>query len=296
MSVLDSHVVTLENNPSLSGMAEILPDVVFSTPVYGHPLKMQIIAPWRDRQKETKPPRRPAIVFVQGSGWKFPNVYFEIPQLSWYAKELGYVVATVTHRSCMDGWFPFPAYLQDVKTAIRFLRAHADEYGIDPERIGIWGTSSGGNTALLAGATGDEERYRTWEWDHYSDKVRAVVECFGPTDLEDMLVGRYDPNEDRPGGLFYQLLGGRLSDRMETLREMSPVNHIRPDGSCPPCLLLHGDADPVVPYRQGELMLKKLLENGVEANMVRIHGGVHEHSFWSEAVHRQIAQFWKAHL
>lgn len=287
-------ILTIENNPSLEGMAEIIPDMVFSTPVEGYPLKMQIISPWRSGA-ETEPPRRPAIVFVQGSGWKFPNVYYEIPQLSWYAKELGYVVATVTHRNCLDG-FPFPAYLQDAKTAIRFLRAHAEQYGIDPERIGIWGTSSGGNTALLAAATGDDPRYRTWEWDHESDKVKAVVECFGPTDLADLMDGLYNPDDDRPGGWYYELLGGSTGEKADVMREMSPIHHVRPDGSFPPALLLHGDADPLVPYRQAEMMLDALVKNNVEASLVRIRGGVHEHSFWSREVHRIIAAFWKEHL
>jgi len=289
----ERNIIEIENNPSLEGMALVIPDVVFSTPVEGHPLKMQVIMPWPGSEKSKK---RPTIVFVQGSGWKFPDVYYELPQLAWYAKELGYVIATVTHRNCLDG-FPFPAYLQDVKTAIRFLRAHADQFGVDTDRIGIWGTSSGGNTALLIGGTGDDLRYRTWEWDHYSDKVKAVVECFGPTDMEDLFEeSRYNPADDQPGGWYYELLGGPVRERSEVMREMSPIHHVRNDGTYPPTLLLHGDADPLVPYRQAEIMLDKLLENDVEASLVRIRGGVHEHSFWSREVHQIIADFWRKHL
>ena len=288
------YVTTVENNPSLQGLAQVIPDVVFSTPEPGLSLTMQLIVPWEVTSGQSSA-AHPTIVFVQGSAWQHPNVYYELPQLSRYAQQ-GYVVATVTHRNCMDGWHPFPAFLQDVKTAIRYLRAHAEQYGIDPERIGIWGTSSGGNAALLVGVTGDDPRYRTWEWDGASDRVQAVVECFGPTDLEEMLEGRYDPQEDRPGGLFYQLLGGRWADKMDILHQMSPVQQIVPGKSYPPCLILHGDADPLVPYRQGEKMLEKLMENGVDVRMVKIHGGVHEHNFWSAAVHEEIAEFWRSHL
>lgn len=285
-------IIEIENNPALEGMAKVVPDVVFSTPVEGLDLKMQIIMPWFTEGEQPK--KRPTIVFVQGSAWKFPNVYNEIPQLSWFAREFGYVVATVTHRNCLEG-HPFPAFLQDVKTAIRFLRAHADEYGVDTDRIGIWGTSSGGNTALLVGGTGDDLRYRTAEWDQYSDKVKCVVECFGPTDIDDLTKPfRQYPDADKPGTLFYCLLGGRMAENMDVANEMSPVNHV--DSNYPPTLILHGDADPVVPYRQGEMMLDKLLENDVEASLVRVRGAIHEGNFWSRKLLQIVADFWQSHL
>lgn len=285
-------IIEIENNPTLEGMAKVVPDVVFSTPVEGLDLKMQIIMPWH---KEGELPKKcPTIVFVQGSAWKFPNVYTEIPQLSWFAREFGYVVATVTHRSCLDG-HAFPGFLQDVKTAIRFLRAHADEYGVDVDRIGIWGTSSGGNTALLVGGTPDDPRYRTSEWAEFSDKVKCVVECFGPSDINHLL-GRfpYNPDADKPGTWYHNLFGGRMADRRDVMAEMSPVNHV--DGNYPPSLLLHGDADPVVPYSEAEMMLDKLLENDIEASLIRVRGAIHEGNFWSNQLLQMVADFLKSHL
>ena len=85
------------------------------------------LRPWEEEA------RWPLVVFVQGSAWRTPDRGYEIPQLSHLAQQ-GYVVATVCHRDSTQG-NPFPAYLQDVKTAIRFLRAHAEEYGIDPEHV-----------------------------------------------------------------------------------------------------------------------------------------------------------------
>ena len=153
-------IKTLKNNPKLEGMALFIPDVVFSTAT-GVELKMQLMIPWNDDTTQPEIPRRPLIVFLQGSGWTFPNVNYQIPQLCEYAR-MGYVVATITHRSIKDG-YPAPAFLQDAKTAIRFLRKNADVYGIDPNRICFWGTSSGGNTALLVTMTGDDPRYKTKE-------------------------------------------------------------------------------------------------------------------------------------
>ena len=166
-------ILHLPINPTLQGLARTRWDVIYSTAT-GTPLKAVLITPWNEAIKN-----RPAIVFVQGSGWGFPDVNFEIPQLSELA-QAGYVVMTVTHRNRYDG-HPFPAFLQDVKCAIRFLRAHADQYGVDPQRIGIYGTSSGGNTALLVAMTGDDPRYKTEEYQEYSDSVCCMVECFGPT-------------------------------------------------------------------------------------------------------------------
>jgi acetyl esterase/lipase len=103
-------VKVVKNNPTLKGMAAVLPDVVFST-VQGIELKIQIIQPWKV-DSATEQPKYPLIVFVQGSAWTFPNVYFEIPQLAQFARE-GYVVATLTHRNCLEG-HPFPAFLEDV--------------------------------------------------------------------------------------------------------------------------------------------------------------------------------------
>lgn len=94
-----------------------------------------------ERACEAAPPKRPLIVFVQGSGFTHPWIYPEIPQLARYAQH-GYVVAAVTHRSCLEG-HPFPAYLQDVKTAIRFLRRHAEETASMP-------TGSGSGARLRA--------------------------------------------------------------------------------------------------------------------------------------------------
>lgn len=283
------NIKTIQYNPSLEGMAEIIPDVTYSTAT-GKELKLSLIVPWRDRENETEIPRYPLIVFVQGSAWTFPNIYYEIPQLSEYARK-GYVVATVTHRNCLEG-NPFPAYLQDVKTAIRFLRKNADEYGIDTNRVGIWGTSSGGNTALLVGLTHDEPKYETEEYVGFTDEVKCVVECFGPTDMN-MQKG---PEESVPDqgfmDIFNGLTGGaKPEDWQKILIDMSPVNHVKQGVKYPPFLLIHGDADPVVSYDQSVKMYQTLLEAEVHAEMICVEHAPHEGSFWSRQVHEMIMEF-----
>jgi acetyl esterase/lipase len=290
-SDMPSSIIKIPYNPTMEGLAEVFPDVVYSVET-GQELKLTLIAPWRDWANETAPPKRPLIVFVQGSAFTFPNIYYELPQLSHYARH-GYVVATVTHRNCLEG-HPFPAYLQDVKTAIRFLRKNAEEYGIDAERIGIWGTSSGGNTALLVGLTAGDPAYLTGEHEGVSDEVKCVVDCFGPTDMTVAERRVKDVQDPRLLEIFYALMGGK-EDR-EVLKAMSPLHRIQKGRAYPPFLIVQGDADTLVPYEQSLGMYEALLEAGCQAEMICVENGPHEGTFWSWALHQHILDFFKKHL
>ncbi|NLI61625.1 MAG: alpha/beta hydrolase [Clostridiales bacterium] len=286
-------IKVLKNNPELKGLALLVPDVTFSTAT-GVELKMQILMPWQESTEgpEAEMPQRPLIVFLQGSGWTFPDVNYEIPQLAEYARR-GYVVATITHRNYKEG-HPAPAFLQDAKTAIRFLRKHADIYGIDPSRVCFWGTSSGGNTAMLVAMTGDDPKYKTSEYAQYSDSVSLAIQCFGPTDLVELVGDRAQASEIQSH--FDGFVGGSLSDNMSLLKEMSPFHIIDRDKDYPPLLILHGDADELVPYEQGEKMFKALVDNGKEVEMIRVENAPHEGSFWSCELHGEIMDFLKGKL
>lgn len=285
-------IMTVQSNPSWEGMAEIFPDVVFSH-VGGEELKMQIIAPWWDREG-TEIPKYPLIIFVQGSAWTFPGVWYQIPQLSELAKK-GYVVATITHRNSMEG-HPFPACLQDVKTAIRFLRKNASEYGIAADRIGLWGTSSGANLSLLAALTEGEERYRTEEYQEYSDKVNFVVACFPTTDLVEYM--QDDSADQEIKEIFKALSGGTVDEEMSILKEMSPFQKVKESSSitCPPILLAHGDADELIPHSQSMKLYEELDKKGAEAMMVTVKGAPHEDAFWSQEMLSLIYDFIKKYI
>lgn len=252
---------------------------------------MQIIVPWSKEEDEAVKQKWPLIVFLQGSAWTFPDVNYQLPQLASIARK-GYVVATITHRNYMEG-HPAPAFLQDAKTAIRFLRKNAEEYHIDPDRVCFWGTSSGGNTSLLVALTGDDPKYKTDEYSDFSDSVSVAIDCFGPTNLVqlfEMVKDSLDPE------LVNGLVGGEVSKHTDVLKEMSPFLILEKNKNYPPILMIHGDADMIVPYFESENMYKALISNGYDAELIRVENAPHEGSFWSCELLDEIMEFIKRKL
>ncbi len=279
--------ITLQNNPDFRGMASIQPDIPFFCE--GQQQLLTLVSP--NHQPGEAGHKDPLIVFLQGSAWTSPNRYYQLPQLCRYAQR-GIAVAAITHRDCTRG-NPFPSYLKDAKAAIRFLRSQAGELGIDPERVGFFGTSSGGNTALLVGLTGDDPRYRTGDYQEQSDAVRAVADCFGPTDLLSMKGGETEEDSDIMR-IMNGLIGGR--DAVSVLRAMSPVYEVKKGGKYPAFLIAHGNRDEMVPFVQSERMHKRLLEAGANSRLILVLGAEHEGTFWSEELHALILDHFIAHL
>ena len=275
----------LPMNPSLKGQAEVLPPVAYSA----NGQELTLILPWAPGDDRSRVTPAPLILFVQGSAWTTPNWNYEIPMLSRYAEE-GYAVATVKHRSALDGYV-FPAFLTDVKCAIRFLRANAAKYGIDPARVLAFGTSSGGNTVCLLGLTGDDPALRTEEYADQSDAVCAVVSCFAPTDLTALFEGFRRAGQNPDQGLA-GYLGPDKAAWPEALRRWSPTERVEKGKRYPPFLLLHGTGDPLVPCDQLDRLYLKLKEAGAEVSACYVDGAEHEGNFWSpevrEVIHREI--------
>ena len=277
----------IENNPELTGQVRLIDNVTYAA-VDGWPLKMAILEPWTQRfPLKYHPAPRPLIVFVQGSSWRVGKMGEQIPQLVQFVKA-GYVVATVQHRNNLDG-YPFPAFLEDVKTAIRYLRRRAVKFAIDPDRVAIWGTSSGANAAMLVGLTGDDPRYAGHLYRTESDRVNAVVSCFAPMDVLDT----FDYTAAVPGSelLKFCLLGMDRKKWPEIAKEMSPLDQVKPGQDYPPFLLFHGDADKVVPYRQMVKMYDKLEADGYDVAAYRVKGANHEKDFWSERIYQTVLEF-----
>lgn len=265
-------ITVIPNNPEFHDLLDLKANIVFSTET-GEELALQLLKPqWKSAGKGF-----PLVVFIQGSAWQKPNQFWELPQLALLVKR-GFVVASVTHRSCWQQ--PAPAFLQDVKAALRFLRKNAAEYDIDPDRVCAWGTSSGGNTALLLGLTGDDPAFETEEHAGFSTRVNCVVDCFGPTDLNKMIDVQFKAPHTKEN-LLFTLGGGKEETYQQVLDLISPIKYAEPDRDLPPFLILHGDADPVVLFEDSEAFYNKLIEGGYQADLVRVTDAPHEGNFWS---------------
>ena len=218
------------------------------------------------------------VIFISGSGWTRELGLDATPlkesgQEHVYAVPLaaaGYTVFDINHRASPR--FRHPAHLEDAQRAVRFVRHHAADYGIDPERIGAVGGSSGGHLVSLlgvldaAGAGTDASPIN-----EESAKVQVVVARAAPTDLLLSSARRGHP-----------LFGFRRSDRKDSVEyqrfvEASPVTHVTSDD--PPFLLIHGDADDVVPYANSEVMQAALERAGVSVELLRVPGGGHGPTF-----------------
>ena len=270
--------LTLNSNTDFKNLSEVFPDIKYSN-MDDENLKLQLLLPWYDR---LNPPKEkfPLIIFIQGSAWTTPNIYYEIPQLSEFSK-MGYAVATIVHRDCTKN-NPFPAFLKDVKTAIRFLRKESDVYNIDGDRVGIFGTSSGGNAALLTALTIGDERYFSKEYSEYSDNVDYCIACFPPTDLLDLYT-----DESIDAGirdLINLLSGNTASTDPSILKEISPFHIINAEKKYPNILIAHGDKDELIPYSQGFKLYEKLKEFNHDVSFIKVNDAPHEGSFWSSEI------------
>ncbi len=272
-------MLRIANNPTLKGLSCLCPGIVYSTAT-GTELRLDLLTPYMEENADESR-RFPLVVFIQGSAWQFPDTGYELPQLS-RISQAGYVVASVTHRSILDG-HPAPTFLKDVKTAIRFLRTNAAQYHIDPQRVYAFGTSSGGNTSLLLGLTGDMEEFRTQEYPDVSDHVDAVIDCFGPTELSDFLKLPPDSELGRHAHEAFSLFcGGEIDDALMT--SMSPISYVRRGRDYVPFLIAHGDRDELVDFSHSAKMVKRLEECGADVSFICVEGAEHEGTFWSRQI------------
>ncbi len=254
----------------------------------GMELTLQIVGAYTSGQPEK---RYPLAVFVQGSGWRKQDVYCNLPRLAYFAMR-GYIVAIVEYRPSVVA--PFPAQVQDAKTAIRFLRKNAEEFHILPDQVFLWGDSSGGHTAVLAGITADQPELDTPEYEPYGCGIKAVVDYYGPTDIAHQSY-RTPPyaapdGADSPAGL---LIGGKpVLEHPELVAPTVPMNYIEANRKIPPIIIFHGDKDRVVPFEQSVLLYEKLRQEGKQAALYQLKNADHGGGiFWSDRVLDIIEQF-----
>ena len=226
----------------------------------------------------------PVVVWVHGGAWKqgsksgCPGIYLA-------AK--GYAVASVGYRLSQHA--VFPAQIEDCKAAIRWLRANAKKYNLDPEHVGAWGGSAGGHLVALLGTTAGMKELEGKDGNlDQSSKVQCVVDWFGPTDFR-------DNKSTDPKGAVAELLGGLPSKETEKARLASPLAHVSKDSA--PFLIVHGDKDTTVRMSQSESLEEALKKAGVPVTLIKLEGAGHSGpEFRTPEQQKRIEEFFNRYL
>lgn len=246
---------------------------------------------------------KPAIVYFPGGGFTSSD-YEKFTEMRTALAKAGFVVAAAEYRVVPN---KFPALLEDAKAAVRFLRAHAVEYGIDPDRIGVLGDSAGGYLSQMIGATNGEKEFDKGDYLDKSSDVQAVVSLYGISDLRDIGAGFPEEIEkvhESPavteallvnGPAFGKFAGASILQTPEKALEASPIGHV--NGNEPPYLLMHGSADPLVSPVQSVQMFKALKDKKEDVRYIVLEGAKHGDISWYQPnVINTVVDFFKEKL
>jgi acetyl esterase/lipase len=209
--------------------------------------------------------RLPCIVVIHGGGWRGGNYKQHVAQIFEFAKR-GYVSATIQYRLAPAA--RWPAQIEDVKSAVRYLRANSDKYGIDKQRIGAVGFSAGAHLSMLLGTMDQKDGLEGSGGNpNESSKVHAVVSYFGPTDLA---------QKDFPANvnfMIYDFLGGPPEEKAAAFTAASPVTYVDKDDA--PILHYQGTKDRLVPYNQAYLLSDAMTKTGLAGRVELLVGADH---------------------
>lgn len=247
--------------------------------VYGkagdRPLKLDVYRPLQPAGDRPLP----AIVFIHGGGWQHGDKS-NGGGVGAFASSGHYVGFSVGYR--LSGEATWPAQIHDCKAAVRWVRANAKAYNVDPDRIGVWGPSAGGHLSALLGTSGDVKEL---EGDNgtpgVSSRVRCVVDVCGPADFSNF---RH--------AAVRALFGGRFEQRMDEAKAASPITHVSKDD--PPFLILHGTEDKTVPVSQSEALAAAMKNAGVDVTFVPVTGA--GHGIRTDEARQRIRLFFAKHL
>ncbi|MFG1765361.1 alpha/beta hydrolase fold domain-containing protein [Micromonospora parva] len=239
-------------------------DIVVNEVPGFRPLTLDLVVPVAARQPV------PVLVWIHGGAWLFgspkqpPEWLMEVDPFT-AAIRAGFAVASAQYR--LSGEAHFPAQLDDVTAAVRWLRRHGDTLGVDRERIGVWGESAGGHLASMLALTGDDQD---------DTRVQAAVCWYAPSNLLTIQsqahpAGTIDHDAaDSPESL---LIGAPLAGNPELGRAASPITYVT--GQAPPMLLVHGEEDLVVPVGQSEELAAALTAAGAQVELSVVRGADH---------------------
>jgi acetyl esterase/lipase len=208
----------------------------------------------------------PGVVFIHGGGWQEGNRQQLSKSIETFAGR-GYVAATISYRLTQVA--KFPAQIEDCKAAVRWLRANAAKYKLQPDRLGVVGFSAGAHLACLLGTTNKKNGLEGSGGNpDQSSRVQAVVSFFGPTDFTTKTW-----TDDLEKRILIPLLGAPFAERPELYKKVSPVSYVSKDA--PPFLFFHGTQDELVNIRHSRLLAEKLQDLGVDAKVIELEGEGH---------------------
>lgn len=235
---------------------------------------------------------RPIVVFIHGGGWRQGRKENGQRFLQPLVQGGEFAAASINYRLSQEAIWP--AQIHDCKAAIRWIKANAAKYNIDPDRIAISGMSAGGHLASMIGSTGIKSPLEGKLGQHleHSSHVQCVINLFGPShfvtldDKQDIL------NTRNPSPAVVRLLGTEPKQQLANARSASPTSHI--DKNDPPVFIAHGDKDPLVPYKQSIAYEQQLQKGQVDCTLVKVQGAAH--GFNSPEVNRRMLAFLQKHL
>ena len=217
----------------------------------------------------------PLVIWIHGGGWKNGDKKSghssnRLPALVQTGR---YVGASIAYR--LSGEETWPAQIHDCKAAIRWLRAHAKQYGIDPTRVAAWGSSAGGHLASMLGVTGGNQALEGTVGIHNtkSSRVQAVVNYYGPSTLLRMNDYPSRINHNAPDSPESQLLGFPIQDNKKLTRQASPLSHVCKDVAS--FIHFHGTEDQLVPYNQSQILHQSMTEQSLPSILITLKMGGH---------------------
>jgi acetyl esterase/lipase len=223
--------------------------------------------------KNRKSDKLPVIVFFHGGGWMQGDKSDGACNLMPFLRTGQYAGVSAGYR--LSGEAQWPAQIYDSKAAIRWVGANASKYGLDADRIGVWGRSAGAHLVLMLGVSGDvpELEGDIGPYNGLSNKVAAVANFFGVSELLTIIGQPSDIDRTSPNAPEAMLIGGALHENSEKAKSASPITYVTPND--PPVLTVHGTADRTVPYDQAVRLDAALRKAGVPSYFVTVKGGGH---------------------
>ena len=255
---------------------------------------------------ETGPGPFPVVVCIYGSAFFSNNGKGQFEDMAPRFGKAGIAIAAINHRGTKtDKGVRYPGLIHDVKAAVRFVRANAAKYSLDPERIGAMGMSSGGHLAAFLGTSGGVESHTVGDvtaniegslgpHTDVSSGVQAVCDWFGPTDflVMDKCSSKMTHDaEDSPESI---LVGGPIQERRDDCALANPITYVDEDD--PPFLIIHGDADPLVPHCNSEALDDALDEAGVTSQYILVEGAGHGGGLFEPEYLEKMMAFFKMNL